>query len=141
MRFRRWDVQLDEIRSGPRWLENPQIAACVQDALVRGERFLGQYHLHAYVVMPNHVHILITPEIFLCRIMRGLKGVSARDANRVLGRSGKVFWQDESYDHWVRSEKEFWKIVSYIENNPVKAGLVSKPEDWRWSSAAVRRNT
>jgi Transposase IS200 like len=91
MRFRRLDVQLDEIRSGPRWLENPQIAACVQDALVRGERLLGQYHLHAYVLMPNHVHILITPKISLCRIMRGLKGVSARDANRVLGGVEKCF--------------------------------------------------
>jgi len=137
-RFRRMDMQLDSMRGGARWLENPKIAGCVEDALVRGEASLRQYGLHAYVVMPNHVHILMTPSISVSEIMREIKGVSARDANRILGRRGKVFWQDESFDHWVRSEEEFWRIVAYIENNPVTAQLVSKAEEWRWSSAAVR---
>jgi putative transposase len=52
----------------------------------------------------------------------------------------KVFWQDESFDHWVRSEEEFWKIVAYIENNPVGAGLVGRAEDWGWSSLSSSRN-
>jgi len=104
--------------------------------MVRGEKALAQYLLHAYVVMPNHVHLLITPRLPLSRIMRGIKGVSARDANRILGRYGKVFWQDESYDHWVRDEAEFGKIRFYIEHNPVGAGLVKQPEDWKWSSVS-----
>jgi REP-associated tyrosine transposase len=71
----------------------------------------------------------------LSQITNGVKGVSARDANRILGRVGKKFWQDESFDHWVRNAKQFDRIRAYIEWNPVAAGLVRRPEDWRWSSA------
>lgn len=85
--------------------------------------------------MPNHVHVLIGPKTSLARITNGIKGVSARDANRILGRQGKRFWQDESFDHWVRSAAEFERIRAYIEHNPVSAGLVARPEDWPWSSA------
>jgi len=67
--------------------------------------------------------------------MNGLKGVTARDANSILSRKGKHFWQDESFDHWVRSPREFDRIRTYIEMNPVSAGLASCPEDWPWSSA------
>ena len=56
-------------------------------------------------------------------------------ANRVLGRTGEPFWQRESYDHWVRSQEEWQRIAAYIENNPVKAGVVSQAEDYRWASA------
>jgi putative transposase len=64
-----------------------------------------------------------------------LKGVTAREANRFLGRTGESFWQRESYDHWVRDSGELERIVAYIEDNPVKAGLVVRAEDYRWSSA------
>jgi hypothetical protein len=53
----------------------------------------------------------------------------------MLGRTGKPFWQDESFDHWVRDGAQFESVRAYIEQNPVKAGLVAKPEEWRWSSA------
>jgi putative DNA methylase len=53
-----------------------------------------------------------------------------------LGRTGEPFWQDESHDRWVRNEREFNRIVAYIEENPVSAGLATPPEDWPWSSAA-----
>jgi len=59
-------------------------------------------------------------------------------ANTILGRQGK-FWQIESYDHWIRDEQEFWRVIEYIENNPVKIGLCQKPEDWKWSSAYKRK--
>jgi len=68
--------------------------------------------------------------------MNGLKGVTARDVNSILGRKGKHFWQDESFDHWVRSPKEFDRIRAYVEMNPVSAGLASRPQDWPWSSAS-----
>jgi putative transposase len=64
-----------------------------------------------------------------------LKGFTAHEANRILGLSGQPFWQDESYDHLVRSDAEFERIRAYIENNPVKAGLVAAAESWQWSSA------
>jgi putative DNA methylase len=75
----------------------------------------------------------------LKKITKYLKGYSAYKANRILGRTGESFWQDESYDHWARDDDEYYRIIGYIENNPVKAGLVSLPEDWPWSSAAERK--
>lgn len=86
--------------------------------------------------MPNHVHLLILPGIATERLMKSLKGASAREAN-VLGRTGEPFWQKESYDHWVRNPSEFQKIRRYIAANPVKAGLVREPRDYTWSSAGV----
>lgn len=87
------------------------------------------------MVMANHVHVLLLPHIPPSRLLQPLKGVSAREANLILGRTGQPFWQAESYDHWVRDEEEFRRIKAYIENNPVKAGLVDYAEDYSWSSA------
>ena len=84
--------------------------------------------------MPNHVHILIAPQADLSRITKTVKGYSARESNARLHRSGE-FWQQESYDHWVRDEKERNRIIRYIEENPVAAGLSARLEDWQWSSA------
>jgi len=67
-----------------------------------------------------------------------LKGYTAHRANDLLGRHGHPFWQEESYDHLVRSETLFDRIRFYIEENPVKAGLVSEAQQHPWSSAATR---
>lgn len=133
--FARADRLLDRAKTGPKWLGDPRVASAVVEVIRRGADKLQQFQLQAYVVMPNHVHLLIIPIPSVTKIMRGIKGISARDANRILGRQGQVFWQDESFDHWVRSEEEFWKIKRYIENNPVRAGLAKLPEEWEWSSA------
>ncbi len=134
--FARAERFLDGAGFGPRWLEDTEIATCVEACILRGTRQLGQYELLAYVVMPNHVHVLIEPRTSLEQITHGIKGVSARDANRIMNRAGQKFWQAESFDHWVREPAEGEKICRYIENNPVKAGYVGRAEDWRWSSAA-----
>ena len=84
--------------------------------------------------MPNHVHILIRPQTATSSITRWLKGSTARKANLILDRTGEPFWQDESYDRWVRNEGEWSRIVRYIEYNPVAAGFVQTPEQWLWSS-------
>jgi hypothetical protein len=63
-------------------------------------------------MMVHHVHILIYPEARLSRIAKAIKNHSARQANAILGRTGLPFWQDESYDHWVREPEELAKIVS-----------------------------
>ena len=97
---------------------------------------LGHYELGAYAIMANHVHVLLLPKVSPSRLLQSLKGATARQANLILGRTGETFWQAESYDHWVRDEKEWQRIAAYIENNPVKAGLVPRAEDYRWSSAA-----
>jgi putative transposase len=128
------DRILDAAATGPRWLVKPSIATCAEAALRRGEK-LGYFALHAYVVMPNHIHVLLDPLLPLHRITRGMKGASARDANRALHRQGQPFWQDESFDHWIRNSSQFERIRAYIEHNPVKAGLVKRPDQWPWSSA------
>jgi putative transposase len=108
------------------------------NAILFAEAELRLYRLGAWVVMANHVHLLIEPSVPLARITKVLKGFTARRANQLLGRTGERFWQEESYDHWVRNEQEFYRIAAYIERNPVAAGLVEKPEDWAWSSARSR---
>lgn len=85
--------------------------------------------------MPNHVHILVLPKAPLRQITQWIKGTTARAGNLLLGLTGEPFWQHESYDHWARDARERDRIAAYIEDNPVSAGLVAKPEDWRWSSA------
>ena len=67
--------------------------------------------------------------------MRWLKGSTARAANQLLGRTGQGFWQDESFDHYVRSALELERTILYIEENPVSAGFVDSADHWRWSHA------
>jgi len=135
-RFARAEKYLDSAASGPQWLKEPRIAEVVASCIRHGAAGLDFYELISFVVMPNHVHILVNPKTPLKRITKGIKGVSSRLANRILNREGQQFWQAESFDHWVRDGGEADKIRFYIEQNPVKAGLVRVPEDWRWSSAA-----
>src|SRR5438874_9522762 len=79
---------------------------------------------------------LVTPHVVATKWLGPLKGFTAHEANRILYRRGQPFWQDESYDHLVRSGREFERIRGYIETNPVKAGLAAAAERFRWSSAA-----
>jgi REP element-mobilizing transposase RayT len=97
--------------------------------------------MHSYAIMANHVHVLLTPFAPIGQITRLAKGATARQANLILQRTGGPFWQDESFDHWVRTPGEWQKIRTYIERNPVAAGLAEKPEDWPWSSASSSRRT
>ena len=129
------DRLLDGRCEGPLLLRQPAIAQVVVDSIRRGAS-LDHYQVHAFVVMPNHVHLLLTPRVPPSRLLKSLKGCTAREANRILGRTGEPFWQRESYDHWVRDQAEFGRIRRYIENNPVKAGLVAQASDYPWSSAA-----
>ena len=128
------DRYLDTARTGPMSLRRDDIAEIVTASLFRGVE-LGHYHLGAFVLMANHVHVLLKPLVSANKLLKALKGSTAREANRLLGRTGEQFWQRESYDHWVRNEAEFRRIAQYIERNPVKAGLVHCVEDYRWSSA------
>jgi REP element-mobilizing transposase RayT len=99
---------------------------------------LDFYELDAYVVMPNHVHLLVFPKTSPSRFLKSIKSYTAREANKMLTRTGQPFWQSETYDHWVRDAQERQRIRAYIENNPVKAGLARSPEQFSWSSASER---
>jgi putative transposase len=133
--FRARDERLDRSTSGPFWLREPRIASIVEGALLYGEATRRFYSLHGWVIMPNHVHVVFEPHSALPTIMRWLKGRTSREANQYLARTGMPFWQDGSYDHWIRSTEELRDVIEYVENNPVKAGLVDVKERWPWSSA------
>ena len=128
------DRLLDVATTGPQFLSRPDIAQTVLDAILRGAE-LDHYDLHAWVIMSNHVHLLLTPAVSLSKLLGSMKTASAIRANALLGRSGQPFWQDESFDHLVRNDDEFRSIMRYIETNPVTAGLVERAEQYRWSSA------
>ena len=136
--FRDADSQLDRAASGPSWLSEACVAGYAAGALRRAAMERQLCLLHAFVVMPNHVHVLLTPREELPRVTRWIKGVSARRANQLLGRTGRPFCQDESFDRWVRDHREFNRIRRYIEQNPVQAGLVQSPEQWPYSSASAQ---
>jgi len=114
-------------------LRRAEIASVIADAIRYTERNLRHYDLHAWVVMSNHVHLLVHPLAEPALFLKIIKAFTARKVNQVLGRSGAL-WQHESFDHWIRSQAEFDEIVGYIEANPVRAGLVTRPRDFRWSS-------
>jgi type I restriction enzyme R subunit/putative DNA methylase len=126
---------MDRQPSGPRWLAEPAIADLVSRAILIGECERKFYELCAWVVMPNHVHLLILLKTRVAILMRWLKGSTAHRANQLLGRTGQRFWQDESYDHYLRRSSQMERTIRYIEENPVTAGLVSFAAGWRWSSA------
>ena len=135
--FGRWDTALDNATTGPQWLANSQIAAIVVEALhYRHDRV---YDLLAFCVMPNHVHLVCTPlqcedgtYYALQRILQSFKRYTARESNKILQRRG-TFWQSESYDHVIRDEAELTRIIQYVLDNPVKAGLVPNWEAWPWT--------
>jgi REP element-mobilizing transposase RayT len=119
---------------GACWLRRPQIA----DIVVGSWRHFDgvRYLLHAWVVMPNHVHIvvhLIEPHT-LSTVIKGWKSFTTRRINETLGRRGSL-WQIESWDRFIRNQEHYDAAIAYVHNNPVKAGLVSRPDDWPWSSA------
>ncbi|HUM68690.1 MAG TPA: hypothetical protein PLK31_07580 [Chloroflexota bacterium] len=135
--FARWDAVLDRADSGPRWLGQPEIATIVVDSL----HFLdgNVYDMDTFTVMPTHVHAVFQPLAkedgsyhALQKILHSLKRHTAWEANKLLERDG-AFWQHESYDHVVRDRREWERIVAYVLNNPVKAGLVQTWEEWPWS--------
>ncbi len=154
--FAAFDEYLDR-NQDIRWLADPRVAAMIRGSL---HFWNGQkYGLCAYCILPNHVHILLTPfgiepssnaerdrlepgesadkNSPLSDILHSLKSYSAHEANRLLGRTGQ-FWQHESYDHWVRDDDELERIVAYINANPVKAGLATRPWEFPWCSAHDR---
>jgi putative DNA methylase len=125
---------------GSCFLEDHRLAAIVESALLH---FDGQrYSLHSWCVMPNHVHTLFTPapEFKMSSIVHSWKSFSAHECNKRIGRSGR-FWAREPYDRYIRSQRHFRNAIVYIEDNPVKAGLCEKSEDWLWSSARRRLGT
>jgi hypothetical protein len=116
------------------WLNQPRIGRLVVEARVVGESERGFYELSAWAIVPNHVHLLILPKIAVAKITRWLKGSTARSANPLLERPGRPFWQDESYDHWVRNSKEHGGLSAISKKTRHRRGWLIGLVDWPWSS-------
>lgn len=145
--FAKFDDLLEGKHDGPTWLADGRIAKVVAEALHYWDG--KRYRLLCYCIMPNHVHMMIEVgqigslsysgqeqagnlSYRLSPILHSIKRYSARESNRILQRSG-AFWQHESYDHVVRDRQELERIVAYVLNNPVKAGLAKSWDEWKWS--------
>ena len=144
--FRECETILHQAKHGPLWLKEDDIARIVADKLRQDDG--AKYCLDAYCIMSNHVHVVFAPRLAAAalheitaprlqfisdsptfsQIMHSLKGSTSRNANLALRRNGS-FWERESYDHYVRDEPEFDRIVKYTLNNPVQAGLVNRWQD------------
>lgn len=123
------------LRAGSCALGRPEAARIVASAL---RHFDAQrYTLHAWCVMPNHVHVVVAPWAghTLSDILHSWKSFTANAINRLLVRTGP-FWERESFDHLIRNLRSFEKFVSYTVNNPVVAGFCASPEQWDFSSAS-----
>lgn len=86
--------------------------------------------------MPNHVHAVLRPlpGWTLSQILKGWKGYTGREANKILKRTGNPFWQKESYNHLIRDDEDIQRCCHYTLMNPVNAKLCKEPGNWRWSS-------
>lgn len=131
--FKKYDVLMDSGEYGEKYLKNPKCAEIVKDTLHYPDG--KEYKLICYCIMPNHFHLvfeLLQNNKGISKIMQSIKRISARDCNTILSRSG-AFWQDESFDRWVRDEKELYFVIRYILLNPVTAGLVDDWKDWKYT--------
>ncbi|MBV6449725.1 MAG: hypothetical protein MHPDNHAH_00438 [Anaerolineales bacterium] len=135
--FALYDDYLDKVLYGDLYLKNEQIANVVAEAIQFRDGKV--YDLISYCIMLNHVHLVCTPlekmagmYYGLTEILHSLKRHTAREANKILQRNG-AFWQDESYDHFIRDDAELERIVKYVLYNPVKANLVKEQTNWKLS--------
>ncbi|PZM80445.1 MAG: transposase [Candidatus Melainabacteria bacterium] len=131
----RMEAYLDKGR-GSCMLRHEPVARMVSENLRHFDQ--TKYNLHAWVVMPNHVHVLLTPNngVLLSQIVHSWKSYTSKKANEILNRTGD-FWRRDYFDRLIRDERHYVKTVEYIHNNPVKAALCLTPGDWKFSSASI----
>jgi len=135
-RFRRLDGLIDRGR-GACILKLPDVAALVENAFLffDGRR----YRLLSWTIMPNHVHVMIEQigGYPLGGVLHSWKSFTAKAINKLRGSSGAI-WSPDYHDRFIRNTEHYEYACSYIEQNPVKAGLAIRAEDWRFSSAYRR---
>jgi REP element-mobilizing transposase RayT len=131
--FREMEQWLDKAQWSPK-LRHPQAAAMVVEA-IEHRRQRADWRVFEYVVMPTHLHLFSEIGVLgLKETLEEFKRWTAHQAAKILADDGKRFWQREWFDHWSRSDEEDEKIVRYIRNNPVRAGLAQEHTDWPYGS-------
>lgn len=117
-----------------------KFADIVLEAILFGKR-QHWYYLLSFVIMPDHMHLIIIPEDkAISECMKSIKGFSSRQINEVFGRKGSI-WQNGFYDYILDSEEKVLSRIKYVEENPVRKGIVVHSEDYSWSSARYRIET
>ncbi|MBL8122630.1 MAG: transposase [Pyrinomonadaceae bacterium] len=136
---KRIETYLDQ-NYGERLLSDKRVAKLVKHAILHLDG--KKYRLIAWVIMPNHVHLLIVTlaGYTVSEIMHSLKSFTSHEANKILNRKGN-FWYKEYFDRYIRDGKHYRATLRYIEENPVKARICEKPEDWEFSSAFFRKES
>ncbi len=129
------DRYLDEARTGPLHFRRREVAAAVVETICTYGSSLRQYDLHSFIVMPNHVHLLLTPKVELTNLTRIVKRVIAERANELLDQTGAPFWNETNWEHVVGDQLELHRIQQYIERNPISVGMAREPADYPFSSA------
>jgi|GEM_PF-2358698 len=129
------DQLLGEARSGPLYLRQREIATMVARTIVAFGAVEHLYDLHSYVVMSNHVHLLLTPRTALPKLTAALQTATAQRANDMLGQPGAAFWGASRCDYRVSNPYEFGRVSKYIESNPVPVGLARDAAAFPYSSA------
>lgn len=137
--FRQFDEMLDQYKNSNYWLRDRKLAKVVADAFHYWDE--KRLELICYCIMPNHVHAIFRlfetnengKEQYLHQMMETLKKYTARQCNKLLDKTGQGFWQQETYDRLVRDADELFRIISYILDNPVNAGLCENRSLWEWS--------
>ena len=134
---RRIEAYLD-MGYGDCYLREDRVARIIQNSLLHIDGV--RYKLTAWVVMPNHVHLLLTLQagFEFSGILHSLKSFTSHEANKLIGRKGQLL-QTESFDRFIHDDRHYVNVIAYIENNPVKARLCQRPEDWPYSSARLRK--
>lgn len=131
--FEAFENELEKNLNEPHWLKNERVAKIVMDSLLFNNN--KHYILWCACIMSNHAHILlltIKGSPLLNVILQNHKKFTAVQGNKVLGRSGP-FWAEESFDTIIRNNAHFFRAVNYCIQNPVKAGIVEKWSDWKWT--------
>jgi REP element-mobilizing transposase RayT len=126
-----------DVGHGDCWLKRHDIGSLVQNAFLHFDD--TRYRLHAWVVMPNHVHVLLTPRQghTVGGVVQSWKSFTSRRALEMLRRKAP-FWQADYFDRQIRNEQHYAAALDYIEMNPVKAGLCNEPQEWPFSSTHWR---
>ena len=140
--FKKYDEILHHEQSGNHYLKNKRLAKIVADALHYWDN--KRMELIAYCIMSNHVHLVLRmfykdvndKILYLRDVLSSIKRYTSRQCNKVIGKTGNHFWQDESYDRHIRDDAELERIIQYVLNNPVKANLCKSWEDWEFSYIA-----
>lgn len=131
------DIFLAKIDVSDINLTNPEIGDMIKNTFIFYDEKL--YKLHCFCIMSNHIHLLVQPLIDdngkffkISTIVQRIKTYTAKNINMILNRNGKV-WDDDYFDRYIRNDKDYYNVINYILNNPVKAGLSEQIEDWQFS--------